>query len=151
MTSDGTQHPTATSPPASIPTVEAQAQAIRLEREVQMLTELLGELTPYEGELPATLEQYQSLPAAHRRQLATRNPQHIQDLWQVEELLTRAAASDKQEEQRRSELAGLDIDSPAAFAALDAPKRAALAMTLTRGQRLALCGGTPLKTDEAYL
>lgn len=115
-----------------------------------MLTDLVAELTPYAGELPETLEQYRALPAAHQRQLAREHPQHVTGLAQVQELLEQSAAHDRRQERQRAELAGLPVDSPEAFAALGAQERAHLAMTLTRRQRLALCGQPP-QEEEGYL
>jgi hypothetical protein len=130
--------------------VARQAESIHLARESAMLTELVAELTPYTGELPETMEQYRALPEAHRRQLAREDPRHVMALAQVEELLDRSAEHDRQQERRRAELAGLPVDSPEAFAALDERQRAELAMTLTSRQRLALCGQPP-QENEAYL
>jgi hypothetical protein len=131
-------------------TVDHQAERIRLAREAAMLTELVAELTPYAGELPETMEQYRALPAAHRRQLALKHPEHVGSLQQVEELMEHAAAADRRGAQSRQELAGLPVDSPEAFAALPPHERARLALSLTRRQRLALCG-QPVEENEGYL
>jgi hypothetical protein len=130
--------------------IETQAETLRLSRELSMLQTLVAELTPYEGELPQTLEQYRALPEAHQRQLSARQPEHVAQLMQVEELLEQAQARDRQEEGRQAELAGLPVTTPDAFAALDERERAQLAMTLTRRQRLALCGERP-REDGAFL
>ncbi len=133
------------------PQIHDQAQAILLEREIRMLQELLAELTPYSGELPNSLEQYQQLPQAHQRQLAAAHPQHIGDLFQVEELLAQATENDRQKEQQKQQLAGLEVDIAAAFDALDPSQRASVAMTFTRGQRFALYGDAPTRSDGGYL
>lgn len=133
------------------PSINSQARLIRLGREVRMLSDLVAELTPYQGALPETFDQYQALPDPHRRQVAREHAEHVARLEQVEALLAQAEQQDRRTAERQAALAGLPVDSPAAFAALGEAERAALALTLTRRQRLALAGEEPEPDDGAYL
>ena len=80
--------------PAAGP-LQLQAESIRLRREAESLRELVPALVPYEGPLPSSLAQLQSLPEPHRRQIAHEQPDHLLKLRQVEQLLRQAAERDQ--------------------------------------------------------
>ena len=136
--------------PAAGP-LELQAENILLQREVKMLGELVPHLTPYEGELPECLEAFEALPEPHRRQIAGENPDHVEKLRQVDQLLRQAAEQDRREAQRLAAVEGLPVRSAEEFMRLGEDQRRELSMRLSRPQRLALCGEAPREKDEAYL
>ncbi len=131
--------------------LELQAENILLQRETQMLQELLPHLVPFDGPLPESLEQFGDLPEPYRRQIAAENPEHIEALGQVAQLLRQAESQDRREADRVAALAGLPVDSVEQFAALNEDQRRELAFAMNSRQRRALCGDVGEAEDGAYL
>jgi len=76
-------------------TVRLQAENILLQRESQMLRELVPSVVPYAGPMPDTLDTLGALPAPHRRQLEREHPEHVLKLRQVDRLLRQADLRDE--------------------------------------------------------
>ena len=75
-------------------TVRLQAENILLQREADMLADLVPSLAPYTGPLPDTLDGLNALPGPHRRQIRREHPEHVLKLRQVEQLMNQAAQRD---------------------------------------------------------
>jgi len=132
------------SPASDTTGLQAQAELIKLRREVEMLDELLPFHCPYEGPPPRTLEDYARLPEPWRAQVAAElGREGLDALRRADERASRAATYERLEAARQSALADLPVQSMAEFRAMPAVQRRQLARRLTPLQRQALCGFVP--------
>ncbi len=125
--------------PAAGP-LDLQAENIILRREAEMLRRTLPEFVPHDGPLPETLEQFNALPAAHRRQVLRKHSDHVRKLQEVHALVRRAARRGQREARRAAALEGAGVTSLDEFAALPPDRRRQLALKMTPQQRRALVG-----------
>ncbi len=139
--------------PAAGP-MELQAENIVLRRETETLRQQLPEVVPYDGPLPETLAAFGALPAAHQRQVLTRQPEHVRRLRELDALLREADRRASREAERRAALGDADVSTPEQLAALPAEQRRQVVLKMTPQQRRALLGlpdGRDDRRRQGYL
>ncbi len=128
--------------------IDLQAENVVLRREVEMLQQTLPEFVPHDGPPPATLAEFNALPAAHRRQVLRQRPDDVRRLQEADALLRQADRLGRQEAARQACLSEAEVGTVEELASLPAERRRQIVLEMTPQQRRALLG-LGADTDEA--
>ena len=122
-------------------TIDLIAENAVLESEIQRLKDLVPQVTPYVGKLPATWQDFEALPDPWRRQLYREHQGEMEDLRTQEKLLLAHREEDARQARVAQALGDLPFRNVDEFNALAPEARRDFMRTMTPRQRQVLVDG----------